>query len=107
MLRILVTVTACLALVLASAAVSAGASARRTITQPAPPVTASAFPLEPAGTPPADGDGLIPNPATPTGSPIAPPASCTVTFASADDLGGIWSNVQIWHNTVTGLGTTD
>jgi hypothetical protein len=23
------------------------------------------------------------------------------------DLGGIWSNVQFWHNTVTGLGATD
>ena len=23
------------------------------------------------------------------------------------DLGGIWSNVQIWHNTITGLGATD
>jgi hypothetical protein len=23
------------------------------------------------------------------------------------DLGGLWSNVQIWHNTITGMGTTD
>jgi hypothetical protein len=23
------------------------------------------------------------------------------------DLGGIWSNVQIWHNTITGMGATD
>src|SRR6266700_4928239 len=23
------------------------------------------------------------------------------------DLGGIWSNVQIWHNAITGMGTTD
>ena len=62
--------------------------------QPAPPVTASAFPLEPAGTPPADGDGLIPNPATPTGSAIAPPSSCTVTFASAS--GATSATVNSW-----------
>jgi hypothetical protein len=23
------------------------------------------------------------------------------------DLGGIWSNVQIWHNTIEGMGPTD
>jgi hypothetical protein len=65
-----------------------------TVAQPAPPVTASAFPLEPAGTPPADGDGLIPNPATPTGSAIAPPSSCTVTFASAN--GATSATVNSW-----------
>src|SRR5689334_11615351 len=65
-----------------------------TVTQPAPPVTASAFGLEPAGTPPADGDGLIPNPATPTGSAIAPPSSCTVTFASAG--GATSATVNSW-----------
>ena|SRR5690242_2829352 len=82
---------ACLVL---GAATGAAASTRRTITQPAPPVTASAFPLEPAGTPPADGDGLIPNPATPTGSAIAPPSSCTVTFASAS--GATSATVNSW-----------
>jgi hypothetical protein len=63
-------------------ALPAQASARRTITQPAPPVTASAFPLEPAGTPPADGDGLIPNPATPAGhDPFALPSNDWLTLA--------------------------
>jgi hypothetical protein len=35
------------------------------VTQPLPPVTASAFPIEPEGTAPANGDGLIPNPQRP------------------------------------------
>src|SRR5579871_806801 len=69
-------------------------SQANTVTQPTPPVTASAFPLEPAGTPPADGDGLIPNPATPTGAAIAPPSSCTVTFASAS--GATSATVNSW-----------
>jgi hypothetical protein len=50
--------------------------------------------MEPAGTPPADGDGLIPNPATPTGSAIAPPSSCTVTFSSAS--GATSATVNSW-----------
>src|SRR5690349_8995586 len=77
-----------------TAAATAQASARRAIIQPTPPVTASAFPVEPAGTPPADGDGLIPNPATPTGSAIGPPSSCTVTFASAS--GATSATVNSW-----------
>jgi hypothetical protein len=71
------------ALIPATAA-AASASARprpSVVTQPAPPVTASSFPVEPEGTAPADGDGRIPNPATPTGSPVGPPSSCTVTFS--------------------------
>ncbi|HEY2576207.1 MAG TPA: hypothetical protein VGI74_07850 [Streptosporangiaceae bacterium] len=65
-----------------------------TITQPTPPITVSSFPIEPQGTAPADGDGLIPNPATPTGSPIAPPGSCTVTFSSAS--GSTSADVNSW-----------
>lgn len=64
------------------------------VTQPAPPVSASAFPIEPAGTAPADNDGLIPNPSTPTGAAIAPPASCTVTFASTS--GATSATVNAW-----------
>jgi hypothetical protein len=65
-----------------------------TITQPAPPITANSFPLEPAGQAPADGDKLIPNPQTPTGSPIGPPSSCTVTFSSAS--GDTSADVNSW-----------
>lgn len=64
------------------------------VTQPAPPVTASAFPIEPSGVAPADNDGLIPNPATPTGTSIAAPSSCTVTFASAS--GATSASVNSW-----------
>jgi hypothetical protein len=75
-----------------------------TITQPTPPVTASAFPMERAGAAPADGDGLIPNPATPTGSPIAPPSGCTVTFNGASSTS---ADVNSWisanQNSLTGL----
>jgi hypothetical protein len=77
----------------ASIAASAGTAAAA-VTQPAPPVTASSFPMEPAGTVPADGDGLIPNPATPSGVPAGPPASCTVTFSSAG--GSTSATVNTW-----------
>src|SRR3984957_9786265 len=72
-----------LALTPASGASAASRLTPATITQPPPPITASSFPIEPQGTAPADNDGLIPNPQTPTGAPIGPPASCTVTFASS------------------------
>jgi hypothetical protein len=116
-------------------AAPAGAGAGKALTQP-PPVRAAAFPMEPAGTPPADGDGLIPNPATSTVAGHDPFALYIDAFGrdatirdvyvhdntvlnqsqffltpSAGmpvvDLGGIWSNVQIWHNTITGLGPPD
>ncbi len=78
---------------LAWAPLAAAGPAAATVAQPAPPVTASAFPVEPAGTAPADNDGLIPNPATPTGAAIAPPASCAVTFASP---GATSASVNSW-----------
>ncbi|HEV2372262.1 MAG TPA: hypothetical protein VGS19_08840 [Streptosporangiaceae bacterium] len=68
-------------------------AAAGTVTQPTPPVTASAFPIEPTRTVPADGDGLIPNPATPTGSAIAPPTACTVTFNGASSTS---ADVNSW-----------
>jgi phage terminase large subunit-like protein len=74
---------------------SAAAAPAATVTQPAPPVSASAFPVEPSGTAPADGDGLIPNPATPAGAPIAAPASCTVTFTAASG-GSTSAAVNSW-----------
>jgi hypothetical protein len=83
---------ACLTLAVA-ALTAAGQPTTRTITQPTPPVTASAFHIEPSGTAPADGDGLIPNPATPTGSAIAPPSSCTVTFDGASSTS---ADVNAW-----------
>jgi hypothetical protein len=64
------------------------------VTQPPPPVTASAFPIEPEGTAPADGDGLIPNPQSPSGVPIGAPGSCTVTFSSAS--GSTSADVNSW-----------
>jgi hypothetical protein len=91
--RMALSWAACLALTLVVTAGPAQAAAHRTITQPTPPVTASAFPIEPAGTPPADGDGLIPNPSTPTGSAIAPPTSCTVTFNGASSTS---ADVNSW-----------
>jgi hypothetical protein len=48
----------------ATAGAAVGAA---TIAQPPPPVSASSFPEEPVGVAPTDGDGLIPNPQTPTG----------------------------------------
>ena len=88
-------------IVLCGVALVAGASAFAVplladgaVTQPTPPVSASAFPMEPAGVAPVDGDGLIPNPSTPTGVPIAAPSSCTVTFASAS--GATSASVNSW-----------
>jgi hypothetical protein len=73
------------------------------VTEPTPPVDAADFPIEPQGQAPADGDGLIPNPATPTGSAIGPPSSCTVTFASS--AGATSATVNAWiaaeQNTIT------
>jgi hypothetical protein len=91
-------------------AVSGGGSAgtravAQVITEPTPPVVASDFPIEPQGQVPVDNDGLIPNPVTPTGSPIAPPTSCTVTFVSA--TGATSSTVNAWiganENAITAL----
>lgn len=71
--------------------------ATATITQPTPPVRAASFPVEPAGQAPADGDGLIPNPQTPAGSPVGPPAqgSCAVTFTAASG-GSTSAAVNAW-----------
>jgi hypothetical protein len=78
-----------------SATIAVAATARLgQVTQPPPPVTASAFPIEPAGIAPADGDGLIPNPQSPSGVPIGAPGSCTVTFSSAG--GSTSADVNSW-----------
>jgi hypothetical protein len=69
-------------------------AALSTITQPEPPVTASDFKIEPAGHAPADNDGLIPNPTTPTGSAVAPPSACTTTFSSSS--GATSQTVNSW-----------
>ncbi|HXY43336.1 MAG TPA: hypothetical protein VEH29_04050 [Acidimicrobiales bacterium] len=58
-------------------------SASNTISQPVPPVSARDFRFEPKGAVLRDDNGLIPNPTTPIGSPIAPPSACSVTFAAA------------------------
>jgi hypothetical protein len=70
------------------------ASPGSTITQPEPAVTASDFKIEPEGQAPVDNDGLIPNPASPTGSPVGPPSSCTTTFSSAS--GATSETVNSW-----------
>jgi hypothetical protein len=75
--------------------VAAGAAVKTaTIAQPAPPVRASSFPEEAVGATPVDGDGLIPNPQTPTGVTPGPPSHCTVTFASAG--GATSATVNAW-----------
>ncbi len=79
---------------LAGGPLAAAGAAGATVAQPTPPVTASAFPIEPAGTAPADNDGLIPNPATPTGAAIAPPTSCSVMFSSS--AGATSATVNSW-----------
>jgi hypothetical protein len=64
------------------------------VSQPTPPITSASFPTEPNGTAPADHDGLIPNPATPTGSAIAPPPSCSVSFDTGS--GATADTVNSW-----------
>jgi hypothetical protein len=64
------------------------------ITQPAPPVSAASFGEETVGGAPVDGDGLIPNPQTPTGVPPGSPSHCSVTFASAG--GATSATVNTW-----------
>jgi hypothetical protein len=64
------------------------------ITQPIPPVSASDFKIEPEGQAPSDNDGLIPNPATPTGQAVAPPSTCTATFSSSS--GATSQTVNTW-----------
>jgi hypothetical protein len=76
----------------AGAATTAGAATA--IAQPTPPVSAGSFPEEPAGAVPSDGDGLIPNPQTPTGAATAPPSSCTVTFSAT--AGATSATVNAW-----------
>jgi hypothetical protein len=87
-----------LVLGLCAATPSGGTSTSRlrvsAVVQPAPPITATAFPEEPEGVAPVDGDGLIPNPATPTGVAIAPPASCSISFSSS--AGATSSTVNAW-----------
>jgi len=89
---------------LAASACLTPSPARSFVTQPAPPVTARAFPMERAAAIPVDGDGLIPNPATPTGAQVAPPSSCTVRFSSAS--GATSATVNGWiaahENTLAG-----
>jgi hypothetical protein len=74
------------------------------VTEPTPPVTSADFPIEPQGQAPVDGDGLIPNPVTPTGVPMSVPQSCTVTFDSTS--GATSATVNAWiaaqENTITG-----
>jgi hypothetical protein len=82
------------ALVAAGYLSAAGAGGSALVTQPTPPVNSADFAEVPAGTAPADGDGLIPNPQTPTGSEVAPPTSCTVTFTASATVDA--STVNSW-----------
>jgi hypothetical protein len=76
----------------------AAASLPRVVTQPPPPVSASAFPEEAIGTVPSDGDGLIPNPASPSGTPVGPPDSCSVTFTAGGSVTSATVNAWIASN---------
>jgi hypothetical protein len=73
---------------------SVGFVSQSSVVQPQPAVFASDFSIEPTDQAPSDGDGLIPNPATPTGSPVEAPASCTTTFSSSS--GANSSMVNSW-----------
>ena len=79
------------------------ADQRAAFTQPTPPITASAFPIEATGVSPRDGDNLIPNAATPAGSPIAAPTSCDVIFDTAKAATAATVNTWIaaHDNTIT------
>lgn len=84
-------------------AAAAGSATRAGVVAPAPPVSAADFPLEPVGRAPRDGDGLIPNPATPTGVPPGPVAHCDETFDSAHGATSATVNRAIvrLENTIT------
>ena len=55
---------------------------------------ASMFPLEPLGRVPRAGDGLIPNPATPAGRPLASRPRCTMFFTTT--TGATATTVNQW-----------
>jgi hypothetical protein len=78
----------------AGAAATKAAPSQSTVAQPVPPVRASAFRFEPKGEAPVRNNGRIPNPATPTGSPISPPSFCSVTFIAGH--GGSAATVNSW-----------
>lgn len=63
---------------------------------PTPSITPSAFVMEPRGVSPRDGDQRIPNPATPTGTPIAS-VSCTETFIAGPHVTAESVNTAIAH----------
>lgn len=84
----------------------AGAAARPAVIEPPPPVSASDFPIEPAHVAPTPGDGLIPNPRTPTGSALRRPSSCSVTFRSAQGATSDTVNAWIEANEDTITATT-
>jgi hypothetical protein len=86
------------ALLIAGCLLSAGAGASARVNQPTPPVTSADFPEEAAGTAPVNGDGLIPNPQTPTGSAVAPPTSCTATFSAGATVDAATVNSWITTN---------
>lgn len=52
------------------------------IVEPRPPVDAAMFAFEARGAAPRDGDGRIPNPATPTGRAPGAPTTCNATFVA-------------------------
>ncbi|MGO9198652.1 MAG: hypothetical protein ACLQK4_16180 [Acidimicrobiales bacterium] len=74
-----------LALVLGATSLGGASRAAGTsrVTQPVPPVSTGDFHIEPSGVVPADGDGLIPNEVTPTGSAPGPVSHCDHTIDSA------------------------
>ena len=73
------------------------------LSEPTPPVTARAFPIEASGVVPSDGDGRIPNPATPDGAPWrqAPPCTTTVTAGPAGGSAAVNRLVAATENRMT------
>ncbi|MHB8457138.1 MAG: hypothetical protein ACYDBS_05545, partial [Acidimicrobiales bacterium] len=53
------------------------------VRQPVPPITASSFHIEPVGKVPSDGNGMIPNSKTPTGSGPGPVKPCNYVANAA------------------------
>lgn len=68
-----------------AAALASSPSSRASSSLPLPPITSSAFHVEPRGVTPRDGDRRIPNPATPTGGATAAGA-CTETFIASSHV---------------------
>jgi hypothetical protein len=71
-----------------------GAAAVAVAVPPVPPVSAASFLLEAPGTVPVDGDGRIPNAATPDGVPLGEVPACDTVWVAGPD--GSTAAVNAW-----------